>query len=85
MEVLRSLRLKEQAESGEMKEPEIREVQILLSSKEDPVSMRFLGVSMSPSLGLCFSICSCWSIASNGVVFVIHFICRHNISQGWLR
>ncbi|OAY46944.1 DNA replication licensing factor MCM5 [Manihot esculenta] len=43
VEVLRSLRLKEQAESGEMKEPEIREVQILLSSKEDPVSMRFLG------------------------------------------
>ncbi|XP_050214505.1 DNA replication licensing factor MCM5 [Mercurialis annua] len=42
-EVLQSLRLKEQAESGEMKEPEITEVQILLSSKEDPVSMRYLG------------------------------------------
>jgi DNA replication licensing factor MCM5 len=28
-----------------MKEPETREVQILLSSKEDPVSMRLLGVS----------------------------------------
>ncbi|KAL9377035.1 hypothetical protein Peur_031155 [Populus x canadensis] len=42
-EVLQSLRLKEQGESGEMKEPETREVQILLSSKEDPVSMRLLG------------------------------------------
>lgn len=43
--MLQSLRLKEQGESGEMKEPETREVQILLSSKEDPVSMRLLGVS----------------------------------------
>ncbi|WCJ29845.1 DNA replication licensing factor MCM5 [Euphorbia peplus] len=42
-EVLQGLRLKEQAESGEMKEPDVREVQILLSSKEDPVSMRLLG------------------------------------------
>lgn len=43
---MQGLRLKEQGESGEMKEPEIKEVQILLSSKEDPVSMRLLGVSM---------------------------------------
>ena len=43
--MLQGLRLKEQGESGEMKEPETREVQILLSSKEDPVSMRMLGVS----------------------------------------
>ncbi|KAJ8768286.1 hypothetical protein K2173_021226 [Erythroxylum novogranatense] len=42
-EVLQSLKLKELGESGEMKEPEASEVQILLSSKEDSVSMRSLG------------------------------------------
>lgn len=34
-------------ETGEMEEPETGEVQILLTSKEDPVSMRSLGVSFS--------------------------------------
>ncbi|CAN1318487.1 DNA replication licensing factor MCM5 [Linum perenne] len=42
-EVLQGLRLKKMADDGEMKEPETGEVQILLSSKEDPVSMRALG------------------------------------------
>ncbi|CAI0542536.1 unnamed protein product [Linum tenue] len=42
-EVLQGLRLKKLTDDGEMKEPETGEVQILLSSKEDPVSMRALG------------------------------------------
>ncbi|KAL7190947.1 hypothetical protein ACSBR2_023090 [Camellia fascicularis] len=42
-EVLASLRSKVAGETGEMEEPETGEVQILLNSDEDPVSMRSLG------------------------------------------
>lgn len=40
-----SLKSKVPGETGEMEEPETRDVQILLTSKEDPVSMRSVGVS----------------------------------------
>ncbi|KAK2993662.1 hypothetical protein RJ640_009477 [Escallonia rubra] len=43
-EVLASLRSRVAGETGEMEEPETGEVQILLTSEEDPVSMRSLGV-----------------------------------------
>ncbi|OIS97175.1 PREDICTED: DNA replication licensing factor MCM5 [Nicotiana attenuata] len=42
-EVLASLRSRVAGESGEMEEPEIGEVQILLRSEQDPMSMRSLG------------------------------------------
>ncbi|KAK3033202.1 hypothetical protein RJ639_036994 [Escallonia herrerae] len=42
-EVLASLRSRVAGETGEMEEPETGEVQILLTSEEDPVSMRSLG------------------------------------------
>ncbi|KAL1816124.1 hypothetical protein ACET3Z_018698 [Daucus carota] len=42
-EVLACLRSRVSGESGEMEEPETEEVQIFLTSKEDPVSMRLLG------------------------------------------
>ncbi|KAI5659060.1 hypothetical protein M9H77_27853 [Catharanthus roseus] len=42
-EVLASLRSRVTAETGEMEEPEIGEVQILLRSEQDPISMRSLG------------------------------------------
>ncbi|GMI81446.1 MINICHROMOSOME MAINTENANCE 5 [Hibiscus trionum] len=42
-EVLASLKMKVTGDSGEMVEPPTGEVQILLASKEDPVSMRSLG------------------------------------------
>lgn len=42
-EVLSSLKLRVTADSGEMVEPHTEEVQILLTSKEDTVSMRSLG------------------------------------------
>ncbi|XAR50739.1 DNA helicase [Bertholletia excelsa] len=42
-EVLASLRSRVAGETGEMEEPETGEVQILLTSAEDPVSMRSLG------------------------------------------
>ncbi|XP_031378523.1 DNA replication licensing factor MCM5 [Punica granatum] len=42
-EVLVSLRSKKSGETGEMEEPEVPPVQILLTSKEDPVSLRSLG------------------------------------------
>ena len=43
-EVLAGLKMKVAGDSGEMVEPQMGEVQILLTSKEDPVSMRLLGV-----------------------------------------
>ncbi|WRX32916.1 MCM domain - like 9 [Theobroma cacao] len=42
-EVLAGLKMKVAGDSGEMVEPQTGEVQILLTSKEDPVSMRSLG------------------------------------------
>ncbi|GLU01385.1 hypothetical protein SLE2022_186960 [Rubroshorea leprosula] len=42
-EVLASLKMRVAGDSGEMVEPHTDEVQILLNSKEDPVSMRSLG------------------------------------------
>ncbi|KAL1819710.1 hypothetical protein DCAR_0416014 [Daucus carota subsp. sativus] len=42
-EVLASLRSRVAGETGEMEEPETGEVQIFLTSEEDPVSMRLLG------------------------------------------
>ncbi|KAI4379354.1 hypothetical protein MLD38_005666 [Melastoma candidum] len=42
-EVVVSLKSKVSGETGEMEEPETGDVQILLTSKEDPVSMRSLG------------------------------------------
>ncbi|GAB2289125.1 minichromosome maintenance protein 5 [Dionaea muscipula] len=42
-EVLSSLKPKVAGESGEMEEPMAGDVQVLLSSKEDPISMRSLG------------------------------------------
>ena len=44
-EVLVSLRSKVAGETGEMEDPVTGDVQVLLTSREDPVSMRFLGVS----------------------------------------
>lgn len=44
-EVLVSLRSKVAGETGEMEDPITGDVQVLLTSREDPVSMRFLGVS----------------------------------------
>lgn len=44
-QVLVSLKTKVAGDTGVMEEPVTGEVQILLSSKEDPVSMRSLGVS----------------------------------------
>ncbi len=41
-----SLRSKVAGETGEMEDPVTGEVQVLLSSREDPVSMRLLGVSV---------------------------------------
>ncbi|KAG2691109.1 hypothetical protein I3760_09G220800 [Carya illinoinensis] len=41
--VLGSLRAKVAGETGEMEDPVTGGVQVLLTSKEDPVSMRFLG------------------------------------------
>ena len=46
-----SLRSKVAGETGEMEDPVTGDVQVLLTSREDPVSMRFLGVS-----GLFFSV-----------------------------
>ncbi|KAK8980263.1 hypothetical protein V6N11_061477 [Hibiscus sabdariffa] len=43
-EVLAGLKMKVAGDSGEIVEPQTGEVQILLTSKEDPVSMRSLGV-----------------------------------------
>ena len=40
-----SLRSKVAGETGEMEDPVTGDVQVLLTSREDPVSMRFLGVS----------------------------------------
>ena len=45
-EVLVSLRSKVAGETGEMEDPVTGEVQVLLTSREDPVSMRLLGVSV---------------------------------------
>ena len=45
-EVLVSLRSKVAGETGEMEDPVTGDVQVLLTSREDPVSMRFLGVSV---------------------------------------
>ncbi|KAF2613172.1 hypothetical protein F2Q70_00010453 [Brassica cretica] len=42
-EVLAGLRMREANETGEMEEPTPSDVQILLTSREDPVSMRLLG------------------------------------------
>lgn len=42
--MLASLRMREASETGEMEEPTPSDVQILLTSREDPVSMRLLGV-----------------------------------------
>ncbi|XP_050272148.1 DNA replication licensing factor MCM5 [Quercus robur] len=42
-EVLVSLRSKVAGETGEMEDPVTGDVQVLLTSREDPVSMRFLG------------------------------------------
>lgn len=50
-----SLRSKVPGETGEMEEPEAPPVQILLTSMEDSVSMRSLGVSSSFILVLIFS------------------------------
>lgn len=36
--------MREAKETGEMDEPSTTDVQILLTSREDPVSMRLLGV-----------------------------------------
>ena len=44
-EVFVSLRSKVAGETGEMEDPVTGDVQVLLTSREDPVSMRFLGVS----------------------------------------
>ena len=41
-----SLRSKVAGETGEMEDPVTGEVQVLLTSREDPVSMRLLGVSV---------------------------------------
>lgn len=54
--MLASLRSKVAGETGEMEEPVTGEVQIFLSSKENSVSMRSLGVSMM----LMFFIFSFW-------------------------
>lgn len=43
-EVLSGLKMREAKEGGEMEEPLPKDVQILLTSREDPVSMRLLGV-----------------------------------------
>lgn len=43
--MLASLQSKLATETGEMEEPVTGDVQILLSSKEDAISMRSLGVS----------------------------------------
>lgn len=45
-EVLAGLQMREAKEAGEMVEPMPRDVQILLTSREDPVSMRLLGVCL---------------------------------------
>lgn len=45
--MLASLRSKVSAETGEMEEPVTGDVQIFLSSKENSVSMRSIGVSIS--------------------------------------
>lgn len=44
--MLAGLKMMEANEGGEMEEPLPRDVQILLTSREDPVSMRLLGVSL---------------------------------------
>lgn len=44
-QVLVSLKTKVPGDTGEMEDPVAGDVQILLSSKTDPVSMRSLGVS----------------------------------------
>ena len=49
-EVLMNLKTKVAGETGEMVEPVPGDVQILLTSKEDPVSMRSLGVSQFLSI-----------------------------------
>jgi DNA replication licensing factor MCM5 len=43
--VLSGLKSKVAGDSGEMEEPTTGEVQVLLSSKENPTSMRMMGVS----------------------------------------
>ena len=40
-----SLRSRVAGETGEMEDPVTGDVQVLLTSREDPVSMRLLGVS----------------------------------------
>ena len=50
-EVLSGLKSKIAGETGEMEDPVTEDVQILLTSNEDPISMRALGVSIKPIPG----------------------------------
>lgn len=75
-EVLAGLQMREVREAGEMVEPTPRDVQILVTSREDPVSMRLLGVGLylvSDFNLLCY-------VVSGDLLLVSD---RPNTSQSW--
>lgn len=65
-----SLRSRVAGETGEMEEPETGEVQIFLTSEEDPVSMRLLGVSL-----VIFLVVWCFAVMSLYSDFLISYLC----------
>lgn len=72
-EVLAGLRMREANETGEMEEPTPSDVQILLTSREDPVSMRLLGV--------CDCLIECYLFTWRFLIF--NFPHRLSTSQNW--
>ncbi|KAK8515412.1 hypothetical protein V6N13_139611 [Hibiscus sabdariffa] len=75
-EVLASLKMKVAGDSGEMVEPQTGEVQILLTSKEDPVSMRSLGAQYISKLVKISGITIAASRIKAKATYV-HLICKN--------
>ncbi|KAK5773145.1 hypothetical protein PVK06_049450 [Gossypium arboreum] len=75
-EVLAGLKMKVAGDSGEMVEPQTGEVQILLTSKEDPVSMRSLGAQYISKLVKISGITIAASRIKAKATYV-HLICKN--------
>ncbi|KAA3486210.1 DNA replication licensing factor MCM5 [Gossypium australe] len=75
-EVLAGLKMKVAGDSGEMVEPQKGEVQILLTSKEDPVSMRSLGAQYISKLVKISGITIAASRIKAKATYV-HLICKN--------
>ncbi|GLT25412.1 hypothetical protein SLA2020_005430 [Shorea laevis] len=75
-EVLASLKMRVTGDTGEMVEPHTEEVQILLNSKEDPVSMRSLGAQFISKLVKISGITIAASRVKAKATYV-HLICKN--------